>query len=62
MEKESDVTIISESKNAILKAKQHFYYQREILEKFSVKNTNFLKSFDPIKLSSPHKIIQLMIK
>lgn len=61
-EKESDVTIISESKDAILKAKQQFFYQRELLEKFTIKNANFLSSFDPIKVSSPHEIIQLMVR
>lgn len=62
LEKESDVTIISESKDAILKAKHHFFYQRKILEKFTAKNADFLESFDPIKISSPHEIIQLMVK
>ncbi len=61
-EKESDLTIISESKNAILKAKQTFFYHRELLEKFATKNQNFLKSFNPITVSSPYEIIQLMIR
>lgn len=61
-EKESDVTIISESKNAILKAKHQFFYHRELLEKYTIKNSNFLRSFKPIKVSSPHEIINLMVR
>ena len=34
IEKESDLTIISESKPAILRAKEIFYHQRGILERY----------------------------
>lgn len=59
-EKESDITIISESKKAILKAKQIFYYHRKILEKYVVKDNNFLTSFSPIKVKTDLEIVNLM--
>ena len=59
-EKESDITIISESKSAILKAQNTFYNHREKLEKFVLKHNEFLISFSPIKIKSDLKIIQLM--
>ncbi|MFX1258456.1 MAG: UPF0280 family protein [Promethearchaeota archaeon] len=59
-EKESDISIISESKNAILRAKKAFYYHRDILEKYVLKNNRFLTSFSPINVESEFKIINLM--
>jgi len=59
-EKESDITIISESKQAILDAKKEFYTHREILEKYLIKHEEFLTSFSPIKVHSEDKIIKLM--
>ena len=59
--KESDITIISESKAAILRAKEEFYYQRAILERYIEKNNRFLTSFSPIKVNSNEKILKLMV-
>ncbi|MBY9007015.1 MAG: UPF0280 family protein [Candidatus Lokiarchaeota archaeon] len=59
-EKESDVTIISESNSAIKKAKKSFFYQRNVLEKYAYKNKEFLTSFSPIKVESNEKIINIM--
>ncbi|MFX0082920.1 MAG: UPF0280 family protein [Candidatus Hodarchaeota archaeon] len=59
-EKESDITIFSESKTAILKAKQIFYIHRRSLEKYVSKNNLFLTSLSPIKVNTEIKIINLM--
>ncbi|MFX0186724.1 MAG: UPF0280 family protein [Candidatus Hodarchaeota archaeon] len=59
-EKESDITIISESKKAILRAKEAFYYHRKILEEYVLKETQFLKSFTPVKVKTDKDIINLM--
>jgi len=59
-EKESDVTVISESKKAILRAKEAFYYHRKILEEYVLKDTQFLKSFTPVKVKTDKIIINLM--
>lgn len=59
-EKESDITIISESKNAILRAKEAFYYHRNNLVKFLLENNDFLISFSPVKVKTDLKIINLM--
>ena len=60
MEKESDTTIISESKEAIRRAKDELIFQRKILEKYTSKNQRFLKSFEPIKVQTEFEIINLM--
>ena len=60
LEKESDVTLISESKTAILKAKEHLLRNRLILEKFIKKNETFLTSLLPIKIKTEFEIINLM--
>ncbi len=59
-EKESDLTIISESKEAILLGKDAFYYHRGILEKYILTNKQFLKSFSPVKVKTDKIIINLM--
>jgi len=59
-EKESDITIISELKKAIIHAKNIFYYHRNILEKYIKENNEFLTSFSPVKVKSDSKIINLM--
>ena len=59
-EKESDITIISESKKAILRAKKAFYIHRNHLEKYVSKDKVFLKSFSPVKVTTNLKIINLM--
>ncbi|MBD3227950.1 MAG: UPF0280 family protein [Candidatus Lokiarchaeota archaeon] len=59
-EKESDITIISDFKSAITKAKSAFYHHRDILEKYIAKNENFFKSFSPVSVDSTAKIITLM--
>ena len=59
-EKESDITIISESIKAISTAKEAFYIHRRILEKYISTHKEFQTSFSPIKVDSKHKIINLM--
>ena len=59
-EKESDVTIISESQSAIMKAKETFYYQRKVIETYGYKNKDFITSFSPINVESNEKIINIM--
>ncbi|MHA1272228.1 MAG: UPF0280 family protein [Promethearchaeota archaeon] len=61
-EKESDVTIISESFEAIERAKTSFYFHRKILEEYIVKNEQFYKSFSPLDIRTGKEIIDLMIK
>ncbi|MFX1348595.1 MAG: UPF0280 family protein [Promethearchaeota archaeon] len=60
MEKESDVTIISDSRKAILQAKKSFYFHRNNLEKFVAKNRDFLNSFSPVKVITNFKIVNIM--
>ncbi|MHA2393143.1 MAG: UPF0280 family protein [Promethearchaeota archaeon] len=60
IEKESDITIISESKSAILRAKKSFYSHRNNLERFISRNKKFLTSFSPIKVHTELKIINMM--
>jgi len=60
IEKESDITIISESKNAILKAKEGFFLHRKILEKYVSQNNKFLTSFSPIRIKTEFEIVNLM--
>jgi len=60
IEKESDVTIISESIKAIKRAKKTFFYHRKCLEDFIKENEVFLTSFSPIEVQSNHEIINLM--
>jgi len=59
-EKESDITLISESKEAILIAKKEFFKHREILEKYINIHKQFLTTFSPIKTESDEKIINIM--
>lgn len=59
-EKESDITIISESKKAILRAKNAFFFHRDQLEKYVSKDIIFLKSFSPVKVTSSMKVVNLM--
>ena len=60
LEKESDITIISESKTAIIEAQKSLLNNRLILEKFIKKNNKFLTSFSPIKIKTEFEIINLM--
>ena len=62
LEKESDVTIISDTKNAILKAKESFFYHRKLLEEYVSKNRHFLNSFSPIKVNTNVRIINIMVE
>ena len=59
-EKESDVTIISDSKVAINHAKNAFYHNRTILENYINKHPLFERSFEPVKVFSSEPIIQIM--
>ncbi|MFX1329873.1 MAG: UPF0280 family protein [Promethearchaeota archaeon] len=61
-EKESDITIISDFKHAILRAKECFYQQRRILEDYVLKNKHFLNSFSPVKVNTNFRIINIMAK
>jgi len=60
IEKESDITLISESKGAILKAKEGFFRHRKILEKYVTQNNKFLTSFLPIRIKTEFEIVNLM--
>jgi ApbE superfamily uncharacterized protein (UPF0280 family) len=59
-EKESDITIISESKNAITSAKQEFYRHRADLERYIKSNNEFQSTFSPIRVKTQSRIINLM--
>ncbi|MBD3338482.1 MAG: UPF0280 family protein [Candidatus Lokiarchaeota archaeon] len=59
-EKESDITIVSDSVIAIKKAIDTFYSERKLLEDYVAKHKNFLKSFKPVKIDTNFKIINLM--
>ncbi|MHA1724737.1 MAG: UPF0280 family protein [Promethearchaeota archaeon] len=61
-EKESDVTIISESLDAIERAQSSFYYHRKILEDYIAINEQFRKSFSPLDIRTGKEIIDLMIE
>jgi ApbE superfamily uncharacterized protein (UPF0280 family) len=61
VEKESDVTIISDSQNAIQQAKKAFYNHRASLEAFTLHNELFLNSLYPLQIKSSIKVIDLMI-
>ena len=61
-EKESDITIISDSKKAILIAKKSFFYHRRDLEKYIAKDKHFLNSFTPVQIKSDLRIINIMAK
>jgi len=60
IEKESDITIISESKKAISRAKKELFNQRELLEEYIANHKKFLTSFAPVEARSDHEIIKLM--
>ena len=59
-EKESDITIISDSKETIDHAKKAFYRDRTILENYVGKHPLFASSFEPVKIYSSEPIIQIM--
>lgn len=59
-EKESDITIISDNKEAISRAKNEFFHQREILDKYVSQDKRFLKSFTPVLPNSEKEILKLM--
>jgi ApbE superfamily uncharacterized protein (UPF0280 family) len=59
-EKESDITIISELKEAILRAKRSFYQHRENLETYAAQHKQFLTSLSPIKVDTELKIVKIM--
>lgn len=61
-EKESSITIISESKKAINKAKEAFYFHRNVLETYIDKNRIFRDSFEPLNIKTNKRIIKLMIQ
>ena len=60
--KQSDITIISESKSAILRAKNTFFFHRKNLERYIKKHNEFLTSFSPVKVNTRFRIINLMAK
>jgi len=61
-EKQSDITIISDSKKAILNAKKSLIRHRRDLENYTAKDKHFLNSFTPIKVKTDLKIINIMVK
>ena len=60
LEKESDITIMSDSKPAISRAKESFYFHRKNLEKYIEKDKQFLTSFSPVKVNTNFEIIKIM--
>ena len=60
IEKESDITIISDSNTAISRAKISFQFHRANLEDFVLRNSKFLKSFSPVKVNTSYRVIELM--
>lgn len=60
VEKESDITIISDSKTAISRAKLSFQFHREKLDEYVEKDSHFLKSFSPVEVNTDHEIIKIM--
>ncbi len=62
IEKESNITIISESKEAILKAQKEFYIHRQDLDNYVKTDKLFLTSFSPIKVKTDLRIVKLMIE
>jgi ApbE superfamily uncharacterized protein (UPF0280 family) len=61
-EHESDITIISESKSAIMAAKRTFYHHSPILHKFIAKHQEFLTSFSPLTIRTNLKIVKKMLE
>lgn len=61
-EKESDITIISDSKIAITNAKERFYFHRKKLETYVAKNKHFLSSFSPVNVKTDFEVINIMVK
>ncbi len=59
-EKESDITIISESKKAINRAEKAFFFHRRKLEEYVLNDKEFLESFSPVKVNTSIKIIEIM--
>ena len=55
-----DKTIISESKQAILKAKESFFFHRKNLERYVSKDKLFLNSFSPVKINTNFQVINIM--
>ena len=62
MEKESDVTVISDSKTAISRAEKCFYFHRKNLERYVEKDTQFLTSFSPVKVNTDFEIINYSVQ
>ncbi|MBN1800212.1 MAG: UPF0280 family protein [Candidatus Lokiarchaeota archaeon] len=59
-EKESDITLISDSETAIIEAKKSFYRHRVALEKYVQIDDKFLKSFSPVPVKSKERVVILM--
>ncbi|MFX1419689.1 MAG: UPF0280 family protein [Promethearchaeota archaeon] len=60
LEKQSDITIISDSKTAISRAKESFYFHRENLERYIKTDKQFLNSFSSVKVSTNFEIVKIM--
>ncbi|MFW9773953.1 MAG: UPF0280 family protein [Candidatus Thorarchaeota archaeon] len=60
IEKQSNITIISESKHIILRAKKEFYYQRQLLEDYISHHKEFLTSFSPVRVQTEYEVVNLM--
>ena len=60
VEQESDITIISDSKAAISRAKLSFQFHRGKLDEYVEKNSHFLKSFSPVDVNTDYEIIKIM--
>ena len=60
VEKESDITIISESKDAILRARKTFFSHRKELEEYVSGHESFLKSFTPVRVNTDVRVVNMM--
>ncbi|MFW9827348.1 MAG: UPF0280 family protein [Candidatus Thorarchaeota archaeon] len=58
--RESDISIISDLKKAISRAKESFYFHRKNLEFYIKKDKAFLNSFSPLKVHTDFEIIKVM--
>jgi ApbE superfamily uncharacterized protein (UPF0280 family) len=58
--KESNCTLISEKKSALVTAVESIIIHREKLEKYVIKNPIFLHSFEPIRIEEGPKIVVSM--
>lgn len=59
-QKESDISILSDLKEAISRAQESFYFHRKNLEIYIKNDKTFLESFSPLKVHTDLEIIKIM--